>query len=72
VPNGFLSYKDMEERVRVLDEKEHRGAASGDGLAGPRRPLEDTDGGVNEVEKAELGTRFRLFSCRLGVLRLLR
>ncbi len=50
VPSGFLSYKYMEERVKDLDETENRDL---DGLAGPRRPLEDPEGGVNEVEEGE-------------------
>ena len=54
VAHGFLSYKDMEERVRDLDKEKHRGADLGDGL-GPRRPLEDPDGSIDEVDRSKRG-----------------
>lgn len=48
VPREYLSHTAMQERVEDLDMKENRSAFAG-ALGGPRRPLEDPDGGMDEV-----------------------
>ncbi|CBN79097.1 hypothetical protein Esi_0176_0057 [Ectocarpus siliculosus] len=49
VQRAFLSHKDMEARIKHLDEEKERAPPAGAGLGGgPRRPLEDHDGSIDE------------------------
>ncbi|CAM9847508.1 unnamed protein product [Ectocarpus sp. 4 AP-2014] len=49
VQRAFLSHKHMEARIKHLDEEKERTPPAGAGLGGgPRRPLEDHDGSIDE------------------------
>ncbi|CAM9556079.1 unnamed protein product [Ectocarpus sp. 12 AP-2014] len=49
VQRAFLSHKDMEARIKNLDKEKERAPPAGAGLGGgPRRPLEDHDGSIDE------------------------